>query len=314
MEIARGVDAHDGQLEQRATHSLDRQVARGCPYDQLADHRIVEQADVAPGSDSAIPSNAGTRRELQVSDGAGGRQESVRRILASDAALDGPSARRKVFLSEGEPLAAGDAQLPLDQINTGDELRDRMLDLDPRVHLEEVEVSVRIQQELARTGVHVACGLCGGNRRGTHSRAQLRGDRDAGCLLDHLLVSTLHGAFSFTEMEHGAVTVAEDLNLHVPRTLDVFLDVHRVVPKCIACLAASALECGHELAALPHHPHALPAPAGGRLEQYRIAETLGDGAGFGGVVEGLQGARAHGSPHGHRERARGSLATYGGDR
>ena len=38
-----------------------------------------------------------------------------------------------------EPLAARDADLPLHQIEAGHHLGDRMLDLQPRVHLEEVE-------------------------------------------------------------------------------------------------------------------------------------------------------------------------------
>jgi hypothetical protein len=46
----------------------------------------------------------------------------------------------------------------------GHHLRDRMLDLQPRVHLHEVELAARVAQELARARAHVA-----GRARRTHA-------------------------------------------------------------------------------------------------------------------------------------------------
>ena len=61
------------------------------------------------------------------------------RVLAVDARLDRPAVDGR---SPPAPTAAcspcGDADLPLDQVEAGDHLGDRMLDLQPRVHLEEV--------------------------------------------------------------------------------------------------------------------------------------------------------------------------------
>ena len=58
--------------------------------------------------------------------------------------------------SSVEPLAARDPDLPPHQIDAGHHLGDRMLDLQPRVHLEEVEAAVLVEQELDRAGVGVA--------------------------------------------------------------------------------------------------------------------------------------------------------------
>ena len=93
---------------------------------------------------------------MQVRDAPGRREKSVRRILARDATLDRPAARDDVLLRERQPLAGGDANLPLHEVDPRHELGDRMLDLEPRVHLEEVELAVAVEQELARAGVHVA--------------------------------------------------------------------------------------------------------------------------------------------------------------
>ena len=44
-----------------------------------------------------------------------------------------------LLLAQRQRLAGGDAQLPLDQIEAGDHLGHRMLDLEPGIHLDEVE-------------------------------------------------------------------------------------------------------------------------------------------------------------------------------
>ena len=55
--------------------------------------------------------------------------------------------------------ALGDGELQLDEVEPGDELGDRVLDLQPGVHLEEPEAAVRLEQELDRAGTDVADGL-----------------------------------------------------------------------------------------------------------------------------------------------------------
>ena len=54
-----------------------------------------------------------------------------------------------------EPLAGGDPDLLLDDVDAGHHLGDRMLDLQPRVRFHEVEVAARIHQELEGAGVRV---------------------------------------------------------------------------------------------------------------------------------------------------------------
>ena len=64
---------------------------------------------------------------------------------------------------------ARDAQLPLDQVDAGDRLGHRMLDLQPRVHLHEVELAVGVEQELDRAGADVADGSRQRDRRRAHA-------------------------------------------------------------------------------------------------------------------------------------------------
>ena len=71
----------------------------------------------------------------------------------SIACATGVSARAGI---DRQPLAERDPQLPLHEIDARHHLRDRMLDLQARVHLEEVELAVLVEQELDRAGVGVA--------------------------------------------------------------------------------------------------------------------------------------------------------------
>jgi hypothetical protein len=58
-------------------------------------------------------------------------------------------------LPVAQRLAGGDADLFAYQVDAGDQLRYRMLDLDARVHLDEVVTALRVDEKLhgARAGV-----------------------------------------------------------------------------------------------------------------------------------------------------------------
>src|ERR1700740_2558608 len=68
------------------------------------------------------------------------------RVLGVDAAFDGVTADLYVALAVGQPLTRGDEQLRLHEVDAGDELGDRMLDLDTGIHLDEVELSVLVEE------------------------------------------------------------------------------------------------------------------------------------------------------------------------
>ena len=138
----------------------------------------------------------------------------------------GAQQRRRIQI---EPLAARDPNLPAHEIEAGHHLGDRVLDLQPRVHLEEIEAAVLVEQELDRAGVGVADRLRdrGGRRR--HRRAQRRRDRQRRRLLDDLLVAALNRALALDERQHRAVRVAEQLHFDVARPRQPALEIDRGV-------------------------------------------------------------------------------------
>ena len=80
-------------------------------------------------------------------------------ILGVDAGLDRVPAQQHVALLELERAVGGDLELPAHEVDARDELRDRVLDLDARVHLEEVPAAVGREQELGGAGPDVADGV-----------------------------------------------------------------------------------------------------------------------------------------------------------
>ena len=95
-------------------------------------------------------------------------------------------------------------------------------------------------------------------------------------------------------MHDLTVPVGEDLDLDVAWPLQVLLDQHPVVAEARGRLAPGVLQGGGERPVVPHHPHALAAAAGPRLDQHRPADRRGMGGERGILLVGTMVARHHG--------------------
>ena len=82
------------------------------------------------------------RRQVQRVKCAGGREKAALGIFRIEPHLDRMTAARNLCLRKRQGLARRHPQLPLDEVKPGDHFGDRMLDLEPRVHLHEVEAAV----------------------------------------------------------------------------------------------------------------------------------------------------------------------------
>ena len=80
---------------------------------------------------------------------------------------------------ERQPLAGGDADAGLDDVDAGHHLGDAVLDLHARVHLHEVEAAVAVEQELDGAGALVVRGDGGGHGGLAHLRRAAPGSRPA---------------------------------------------------------------------------------------------------------------------------------------
>ncbi len=149
----------------------------------------------------------GPGRPGEFLDAARARAEILQRIFGVDPAFERRAAHAMIWSwLQAQRLAVGDAQRFAHEIDAGDRLGDRMLDLDARVHLDEVELAARAR----RTGIR-ACPRCD-SRAWRASRVaeahsawrSARRERRRRRLLEDLLAAPLQRAFALEQMHHVA--------------------------------------------------------------------------------------------------------------
>src|SRR5215831_13081732 len=121
-----------------------------------------------------------------------------------------------------------------------------MLDLDPRVELEEEEVAA-VQHKLRGAGALVADRARERDGGVAHPPAQFGVERGGGRFLEHLLMAALDRAVALAERDDVAVRVGEDLDLDVARPLEIALAEDLVVAERRARLPARRVERISEL-------------------------------------------------------------------
>ena len=265
-----GLDAFDDILAERPPQPHQAFRTGLAEDDELADQAVIIGRNPVAGIKRRIDPDAEATRYVNGIDKAWRWREGLG-ILGIDPALDGMAGECDVLLREGQFRPGRDADLLLHQIVAGDHLGDRVLDLEPRVHLDEIELAILIQ-ELDRAGAAIAELRHGGGDaladllalRGIEPRRQR--------LLPDLLVTALQRAVALAEMHGASLSVAEHLDLDVAGAAQKLLDIDRIVAeRGLGFALGGAVRDLHILRA-SRHLHAAAAAAGSRLDENRIAD------------------------------------------
>ena len=262
-----GGHAADAELGQGAAGAVDRGLECPAAAGELGQQRVEVRRHLGPGvGGAAVEADACATRRPVRGDHAGVGPEPVGRVLGRDPALQrGPSDTDAVLVQAqiGQRLPRRDAQLGLHQVDVGDLLGHRVLNLDARVHLDEDVAPRRVEQELDRARVDVADLPGEPHRVGAHPRAQLRVQMRCGRDLDDLLVAALHRAVALVQVDHVAGRVGEHLHLDVAGVSDGLLDEDgRVTERGLRLAHARLdrraqrprlLDTAHAAAAAPRH-------------------------------------------------------------
>ncbi len=156
-------------------------------------------------------------------------------------------------------LARRQPELLVDDVETGHELGDPVLDLEPGVDLEEVEGPGVVSEELGRRRVLKPTG-----RRqpdGEVVEVAPFGRRQTRCrrFLDELLVASLGRAVALADGDDGPRRVAQELDLDVPRRPDLALQEDRPVAERRRGLGRSRGQRGRQILG-GERPGASPVP------------------------------------------------------
>ncbi len=178
--------------------------------------------------------------------------------------------------ASGSGFARGHAQLPLDQVEAGDHLGHRMLDLQPGVHLHEVELAALVGDELHGAGVDVA----DRTRRGHRGRAHLAAPAPPSCPGQAPPPAPSGGAAAPSSRARTGgrrcracrQTPASRCGAGACRYFSIST---RSSPKAGGRLALRGCQRALELRRGFDDAHALAAAAGGGLDQHRIADAVG---------------------------------------
>ena len=247
--------------------------------DHFGNHRVIKWRDFGPLTHACVDTD--TAIELEKLQPANARQKSFRRVFGIKPCLHRPTVDAQLVLPKRKWLAAGDAQLPFDQIDTCNLLSDGMFDLQPGVHFHEPdevwidEALGRIGDEFYRSSTNVIYGLCCANSSSANQLAGVwRHPRRRG-FLNHFLVAALERAIAFEQMDDVAMGVAKHLHLYMTRALDIFLDQDMGVSERSGRLTLARGERVGKVACVINLTHPLPATARDGLNQHGIADLGG---------------------------------------
>ena len=105
-----------------------------------------------------IETNPHSSRNPELADFPRRRSKAIGGIFGIDPALDAVTLDSYIFLPITKRCAPRHADLFLHQIDAGDHLGDRMFDLNPGIHLDEVKTTIGIEEELDGPCPTVICG------------------------------------------------------------------------------------------------------------------------------------------------------------
>ena len=272
----------DAELGQRPARSRDRGGEVAATARELGQHRVEVRADLgARGRRAAVEADARAAGRAVGRDAPRVGPEALRRVFGRDARLQREAAHADVLLPKaevGEGLARRDTHLRLHEVDIRHLLRDRVLDLDARVHLDEDDLAgagtCGLEQELDGAGVLVPDRAGEGDgvrvQPGRHLGVEVRRWGD----LDDLLVSTLHGAVALEEVNGLARGIRQDLHLDVPRPDDGLLEEHAAVAERGLRLARRGGDRLGQFRGVFDAAHAAAAAAGDRLDEDREADLV----------------------------------------
>ena len=170
-----------------------------------------------------------------------------------------------------------------------------MLHLQARIHFEEVEIAILVDDELDRARAVVIHSLGQHDRLFAHRFARLGIQERRWRFFNHLLVAALDGAFALVQVDDVAVLVAHHLDFDVARLGDEFLHEQAVVAERGLGFVLRRLDRLNEFAFLVNDAKPFAAAAGRSLHHHRIADLGRDLLGVFGIPDfaDIAGNRVH---------------------
>ncbi len=203
-------------------------------------------------------------------------QKITRWVFGKHPAFNRAAFQMHVGLTGRQFLAGSRADHLFDEVDAGDKFGHRMLDLQPCVHFEEIEILVFANYKFDRAGRIVVDRLCQRNRPFAQLAARFLVDERRGSFFDYFLMAALEGTFAFAKMDDVSALVTQYLYFDVARIGDKFFDEDPAFAESGFCFRPRARKIFRDLLARGDDTHPPAAAAGRGLDHHRIADGIGD--------------------------------------
>ncbi|KAG1442994.1 hypothetical protein G6F57_018241 [Rhizopus arrhizus] len=188
-----GGDAVQPRAGQRIRQLVQRGLARFRMHDQLGQHGVIEGRHLGAGGDPAIHPHAVGKGHIGQHPGR--RLELAQRVFGVQPHFDRCALRCARHSGEVQRFARGHAQHAFHQVQARHGFRHRVLNLQPRVDLQEIEaIARRVVNEFHRAGRPVVHGLAQLYGRRQQRLAGRRRQQRRWRFFDDFLVAPLHRA------------------------------------------------------------------------------------------------------------------------
>src|SRR5271156_5623682 len=221
------------KLFERLLQAGDSFRAIRTPRNQFSEHRVVLIRHGPAAIHAVIEAYPRACRRAPLENFSGRWEEIVVGILGINTAFNGMAAQRDVLLRERKWFTASNSNLKFHDVQRSNQFGHRMLDLEPRVHFEEIKAAVRIHQELDGSRVRIPAGLRELHGGIAHRAPQFGRHNRRRRFFDYFLIPALHRTFALAEMNDVAMAVAENLDFDVPGPQEIFLEIEAPVAECV---------------------------------------------------------------------------------
>ena len=173
-------------------------------------------------------------------------------------------------------LTGRNPNLGLNNVNSRNQLGDRVFNLNPGIDLNEVEL-VRGFQKFNRGSVLVVDALHQFNRHVADFRPPFRAQDHTGGKFNYLLMTALNGAVPFKEVHDVPVFIGDHLHLDVFGLLDILFDVHLTGAKRLEGFVTGLVKFISQLLVIIDNSHSTAATTISSLNHNRVAILVGKG-------------------------------------
>ena len=174
-----------------------------------------------------------------------------------------------VVLGKAQWFPFRGANLVAHNVGERHHLRDRMLDLDARVHFHEIEAILFVKQELNSPRTGISNRFTSGDRCLSHFLTQLRRHHRRGRLFQQFLVPSLYRTLPLPKVNALAILIRHHLNLDMARMLDEFLEIDSAILECGRGFSRGGFQSMPQLIFRPHDAHAAAAAARRSFNDHR---------------------------------------------